>query len=410
MQNHMKTKIAFWRNALHCALVCAAFLVLGATTTWAQTLSLNLGTRRSGTVITRTSYDYVPSVMKDGKFRMWWCGGVAGDFILYSESDAVGGPWKARNSTANNQIVFQPTSNPANFDGLHTCDPSVIMVNGTYYMYYGGLAREDILVPTKVGVASSANGINWTRMNGGNPIVSPHGDVANFPNKYGAGQPSVTYVNGWFYLLYFDSTGAASNPVNGAGQYVLRSTDPTFQSNVQELTASGFAARTPGQYTTQYSIAEAFSVDWIYVDILDKFLIASHNSPGSTNLWFYNSALSSRTDTLTMPGDWQEGPGIMKRPDGHALPGANNAIGTVPLDIFRAVGSSDVNTWDLGFVGYDLETGLVASQINTGHLFEGYLIQCDGLPLTLVRDGKRLQFALAAPALHLSNNIYNQCC
>ena len=76
--------------------------------------------------------------MLDGKYRMWWCGGVAGDHILYSESQNFDGPWSLPKS------VFQPTGNGKDFDGLHTCDPSVIRVRGIYYDVLWRLSTECI--------------------------------------------------------------------------------------------------------------------------------------------------------------------------------------------------------------------------------------------------------------------------
>lgn len=36
--------------------------------------------------------------------------------------------------------------------------------------------------------------------------------MKNKVSLYGAGQPSVVYRNGYFYMIYTDTTGAASNP------------------------------------------------------------------------------------------------------------------------------------------------------------------------------------------------------
>ncbi|RKG82521.1 beta-xylosidase [Corallococcus exercitus] len=352
-------------------------------------------------VYSRTSYDYVPSVMKDGVYRMWWCGGIAGDYILYAEADSLGGPWHARGSTAANSYntVFRPTGNAAQFDGIHVCDPSVIRVDATYYMYYGGYG--DGTGTTMIGVASSPDGLNWTRLNGGNPIIVPARDYRTVPNKYGAGQPSVTYVEGKFYLIFTDSTGYAVDG-NGGGQFVLRSSDPTFQTGVEELTATGFAPRTAANHT-RHSLIGAFSVDWQYVDTNDTFAVAVDGSTsGATRVFLFNSALNQQVDQFDVAGTWTEGPAIVSRPDKHAV--ASSTCGTVPVDILRSVGTGDVNTWNLAHSGVDLLTGRSCDQVPMGRVYEGYLIQSAGLPLTLVRGGTRLQFALAAPALDLSRN------
>lgn len=41
-------------------------------------------------------------------------------------------------------------------------------------------------------------------------------------------------------MVYTDTSGYASPPDSGNAVYVLRSADPTFQTGVEELTASGF--------------------------------------------------------------------------------------------------------------------------------------------------------------------------
>ncbi|RKH39482.1 beta-xylosidase [Corallococcus sicarius] len=352
-------------------------------------------------VYSRTSYDYVPSVMKDGVYRMWWCGGIAGDYILYAEANSLGGPWHARGSTVANSYntVFRPTGNASQFDGIHVCDPSVIRVDATYYMYYGGYG--DGTGTTMIGVASSPDGLNWTRLNGGNPIIVPARDYRTVPNKYGAGQPSVTYVNGKFYLVFTDSTGYAVDG-NGGGQFVLRSSDPTFQTGVEELTATGFAPRTATNHT-RHSLIAAFSVDWQYVDANDTFAVAVDGPTASaTRVVLFNSALSQQVDQFDIAGTWTEGPAIVSRPDKHAIP--SSTCGTVPVDIVRSVGPGGPDTWNLAHNGVDLLTGRTCDQVPHGRVYEGYLIQVPGLPLTLARGGVRLQFALAAPAGDLSRN------
>src|SRR6266536_4517690 len=101
----------------------SAFLQPATVTLFAQcpTNYVLQSARGSSTpVLTRGSYDYAPSIMRDGRYRMWWCGGVAGDWILYADADSLDGPWTTP------QAVFQPSTVPGAFDNLHTCDPSVI--------------------------------------------------------------------------------------------------------------------------------------------------------------------------------------------------------------------------------------------------------------------------------------------
>lgn len=395
----MKNVFGLW---LTLALTLSWFCVTTSGGSRARAQSLNNYRGDSTPVLTRTSYDYVPTIMKDGVYRMWWCGGVAGDFILYAEADSLRGPWHARGSTTPNSYdtVFTPMGDPARFDGTHTCDPSVIRVNGTYYLYYGGFGSGVGLGTTSIGVASSSDGINWTRLNGGAPIIRPARDFSVVSNPYGAGQPSVTHVNGKFYIIYTDTTGVDVDG-NGGGQFVLRSPDPTFQANVEELTATGFAPRTAANHTMR-ALLYAFSVDWQYNDANDTFSMAIDNQAGVIRISLFNAALSQKVYDATFAGNWSEGPGIVSRPDRHAIPSPN--CGTVPIDVVRSVGTADTATWNLAHTGVDLITGRTCDQVAHGRVYEGYLIQSPGLPLTLVAGGTRLQFALAGPALTISHN------
>ncbi len=363
--------------------------------------------------VNAATYDYSPSVMLDGVYRMWWCcggtsGGVAGDHICYAEGSALDGPWHARASTTANthDEVFHGTGNVADFDGTHTCDPSVVRVeDGTYYMFYGGIS-ESTPTPTwtRIGVASSPDGFAWTRLNGGKAIVDAARDPysAGLPNKYGAGQPSVVSLGGAFYLIHTDTTGVGGNQGNGAGQYVLRSADPTFQTGVDELSATGFVARGKTTYTG-YSLVEAFGADWQYVDTIDAFAIADDGAdPTATVLHFFTRALDPLHDDQRIPGHWSEEPALVSRPDRHAVPWGG-ACGTIAMDVVRSVGTGgQPNTWDLAHDGVDIATGLPCACVPLGRMLEGTLLSVPSKPLTLVRGGGRLQFALAPPAVRLA--------
>ncbi len=315
--------------------------------------------------IVRTLYDYQPSVLKDGSlYRMWWCGGVAGDHIVYAQATTLGGPWSTPSS------VFQPTYTPGTFDEQHVCDPTVIKVGATYYMFYGAAEADGhpgVIPITRIGVASSPNGITWTRLNNGQPIVSPargpgHPDfpaLQGANRAYGAGQPTVAYVNNRFYLMFTDSTGYGSATIGGAGQFVLRSGDPTFKINVEELTGPGvFSPYTPAAHTS-WAFMWAFGLDWQYVTETDSFAIAEVGGPSQNQIRvsLYDSSLSRKEGEVWMDGSWNEGPGLVSSADRRSLPGAT--CGNVKFDIMRAVGSpSSVNTWDLAHVGIDWATGL----------------------------------------------------
>ena len=367
-------------------------------------LTFVTGARRGSdsAALSRPSYDYTPSVMYDGVYKMWWCAGVAGDYIMYAEAASLDGPWNVLGT------VLGPTGDPASFDGEHTCDPSVIRVDGTYYMYYGGYpggAGET----TRIGVATSPDGRSWTRMNGGNPIVVPARDWRTLPNAYGAGQPTVTHVDGLFYLAFTETTARGANPGNGAGQFVIRSPDPVFHTGVEELTASGFVPRTPAVQGT-FSILDAFSTDWQYIDAVDVFAMAFNGgSSDHTHVHLFDADTMREIEgsPIRVPGVWAEGPGIVSRADKHALPGAT--CGTIPIDLMRAVYTvfgGGIDSWDLAHTGLDADTGLPCDRVPLGRVYEGLLVSTDRAPLTLVRQGVRLQFASLPPAGRLGRGHY----
>jgi hypothetical protein len=103
-------------------------------------------------------------------YKAWWCSGFAGDAIYYSTSNSLAGGWSSPLK------VFEGTQNLSHWDGQHTCDPSVLKVNDVYYMYYGGSAGPNSpFGDTNVGLATSIDGLTWTRANNGNYIVRGQG-------------------------------------------------------------------------------------------------------------------------------------------------------------------------------------------------------------------------------------------
>lgn len=180
--------------------------------------------------------------------------------------------------------------------------------------------------------------------------------LANPNRRYGAGQPSALYLDGWIYLLYSDSTGRDSNPFNGGGAYVIRSRDPEFQGEVEALTRRGFVSRrnTSG-LTTEFKVLDAYSVDWQFCDRLDSFLVAVNGLSGVSTLFSYDRSLRpiQRVDVPGVP--WTEGPTITRRMDGHSLPHASGSQTRIPLILFYSIGvPGNPFSYDIGFTGLDL--------------------------------------------------------
>ncbi|MBS9422444.1 family 43 glycosylhydrolase [Photorhabdus caribbeanensis] len=354
-----------------------------------------------GPVVKGGVYNYAPSVMLDGVYRMWWCGSdrtYPGDHIFYAESSSLDGPFHARGSSAPYQIVFSPNKEATAFDKVHTCDPSVIRVNGTYYMYYGGWnsVRVDAEGITKIGLATSTDGINWTRANNGNPIILPANKKLD-GNPYGAGQPSISYLNGMFYLMYTDTTGADSldKIYGGGGQYVLRSPDPTFQSEVEELTPNGFVTKTEENHTG-YQQNYWVSVDMQFSDALNAWIVAHNNGP-RLSLSFYPPDFSTKIyNDVQLSTSTVEGPGIVSRPDKHSVVSSTGQCSTLPIDVINATARNFPrrSPTDLAHIGIDVSAGMNCENMRpsqVANIYEGYGIKAAGLPLTFVVSGTRLQ-------------------
>ena len=181
-------------------------------------------------------YNYCPSFIYDEKedlYKIWLCGSVSGDYIVYKEAQSL-----EKLKYASTQNVLLPSNNPSKFDEHHCCDPNVYHHTGdVFYMAYGGLGNGIPSLPqrTRIGMAISYDrGKTWTKMYNGEHILEP--DINTYVSPaYGVGQPAVVKANdGYFYMIYTDSPGAP-NPLEIK---VIRCDDPGFPTNKQEFITS----------------------------------------------------------------------------------------------------------------------------------------------------------------------------
>lgn len=162
------TKLSQWRKTVRSGC-CFALAVSTTTPALGQYTVEEVRAPQRAVQRFENGYDYVPTILYDGKYRMWWCGSrpsFPGDHIFYAEADTLDtlhgiyNSWHKRGSSTPNtfDVVLHPTGRAGDFDSIHACDPSVIRVNGEYYMYYGGLdSAADSF--TAIGVARSTDGI-----------------------------------------------------------------------------------------------------------------------------------------------------------------------------------------------------------------------------------------------------------
>lgn len=115
-------------------------------------------------------WDYSPSAMldMDGKEKVWWCGHLDGhDVIKYRERTATG-PWSAPLVVLQSNR-FLPAADMA-WEGIHTCDPSVIRGTWNYFgttyayaLYYTTERPGTAGLDNRIGVAFSNDGKTWTK-------------------------------------------------------------------------------------------------------------------------------------------------------------------------------------------------------------------------------------------------------
>lgn len=335
-------------------------------------------------------YNYAPTLVRGGgAFRMWWCSqlGVAapaGDDILLAETTDLGKPFRGPDGTGG-QVVF--SGSRTGFDGMHTCDPSVIEVGGVHYLYYTGAAG-DHAHGNAIGLATSADGKRWERANGGAPIVGTAHDVAR-DNTYGAGQPAAVYLDGRFHLMFTDTTGQGAG-WNGAGQFVLRSPDPTFRTQVEVLGPEGFAPGGTGGPRAR-SVVDAFSADLMWVGALGAFAIA-HQTEGGTSLTFWDREFRVQPHpSVLVPGPWAEGPGLVRDPLGHSPRSEEDPCERVPIDLVRATRVPAAPT-DLVHFGLDLTgTGACADPARVLAALDGYAVPSPQRTVDVVSGGSLLR-------------------
>jgi hypothetical protein len=329
-------------------------------------------------VLSRGMNDHAATVIFDGgQYRLWWCGlltDAPGQHVLYAESRSLDGPWHAHASITPGSfdIALAPTRDASDVvnDSQDVCQPSVVRAGSVYYLYYHSVPMGDdsacdapdagTYVPhqfASIRVATSADGLAWSVQNAHDAIVSPaHADCAH-RGSFGAGRPSVVFLNGLFYMTYDDSTGNA-DPAGAEGQYVIRSPYPLFQSGVDELTAAGFAPRTPANHT-DHVFMSARSVDWQYADAAGLFVVVSPAGGLDANGTSLNLAidlfgpdLGATVSHFVVDAPTYDAPAVASSPEHHAIGGATCA--DIPVDMFLAVAQPEAGALAFAHAGLDL--------------------------------------------------------
>jgi pimeloyl-ACP methyl ester carboxylesterase len=189
------------------------------------------------------------------KFQMWyssvkvsWVSGVDRYRLRYAES-SDGIDWNEGN------WVLYGTSGKWDVGGPNR-GTTVLLINGTYHMWYAGTNEG---FSWRIGYATSPDGINWTKQNGGNPVITPteSWELSN------VSFPTVLYEDGIYKMWY--AAGSSDAPTQIVYAYstnginwtkpaednpVITRTAGSFDS--QYLTVTGIL-REPDEYRLYYS-------------------------------------------------------------------------------------------------------------------------------------------------------------
>lgn len=180
-------------------------------------------------------YAYAPSmVLKQGVYHVFFCSGgnifPALDYVRYVNStDGVN--WS--------RSIIMLRAAGQNGLGLGACDPSVVLYQGLYYMFYSSSV---VTGPgpdahqTVVAVARSVNidgpyliytlrGTWENEPNDPKIIIYPFFQHSQNPVGYGAGQQTVVALNGKLLMWYVDDSTDPAAGFDGLTVYMLESTD-----------------------------------------------------------------------------------------------------------------------------------------------------------------------------------------
>ncbi|MBR9705262.1 hypothetical protein GOV12_07655 [Candidatus Pacearchaeota archaeon] len=139
----------------------------------------------------------------NNKYHLWYEGSSASANafkIGYATSDD--GIFFTRE---NNGVEVLNNGNVGKFDSSSVGSPSIIFNDSTYLMWYTGANATS----KQIGYATSIDGITWTRMNNGEPVLKL-GDIDKFDSRK-IENPSVIFKDGLYHMWYQGSNYTTYN-------------------------------------------------------------------------------------------------------------------------------------------------------------------------------------------------------
>ncbi len=124
------------------------------------------------------------------------CGAIIlwGSWVSGDEPDASSPTFSF---TKTGQIIL-PRGPAGSFDSTHAKYPCVLKAGDLWMMWYNG--RSDDAFTGSIGLATSPDGLHWTKANKGHPVLRPGGPGA--PDETKVDHPAVVRFNGRFHMWY----------------------------------------------------------------------------------------------------------------------------------------------------------------------------------------------------------------
>jgi hypothetical protein len=140
----------------------------------------------------------------------------------------------------------------------------------------------------------------------------------------------------------------------------------------------------------------------MWVDSLGAFAIAADTAQGTT-VTFWNADFTYQPyQPVTLPGPAQDGPGLVRAPDGHAPVPSTDPCGSLALDLVRATSNHQAPT-GLTHFGVTLSgfNGCQSTQQAT-NVLNGFAMPSPDRTMDLLVDGKFVDFERATVAQALA--------
>ncbi len=265
---------------------------------------------------------YAPDVLVEGGLHRMWYGGQGrdGHDRIHSAESRDGRSWERRGVAID-------------IDGAnHVNDPSVVLVDGTYYLYY---TRASAGVVDEIALATSRDGREWR---GRGVVLRP--DEAGRWDGLLVGRPSVLHADGVFRMWY---DGRKDLPTGAPAAGV-----PTLPSSRRSV---GLATSKDGLTWTRHADNPVFGGDAGGVDV---------ERAGEGYAMVYESHQGTRAATSPDGVAWRDLGLVVPRSGGPADAAGHVTPMLLAGSRWLYLGAAPAATWDRNAIArIELSPGLV---------------------------------------------------